>query len=175
MNWASHIDIQTGRPVELEGARYENSSSFIMPGPGGAHTWHAMSYSPITKLVYLPTLHAGIGLDDTKIPDDWALKPFDWGFGVNFSFVPPVRDYDGSLQAWDPVKQEAAWEVPQKLAYGAGTMVTAGGIVFQGAPGGGFMAMTLQTVKLFGSMTRGLVFLPPQLPIVLTAISLFRF
>ena len=138
VNWASHVDLETGRPVEVEGARYNKSSSYILPGPSGAHTWHAMSYSPITKLVYLPTLHAGIGMDDSEIPDDWALKPFDWGFGVNFDFKPPVRDYDGSLQAWDPVEQKAVWEVPQKLAYAAGTMVTAGGIVFQGAPDGFF-------------------------------------
>ena len=55
--------------------------------------------------MYLPTLHAGIGLGDTKIPDAWALKPFDWGVGVNFSFARPVRDCDGSLQAWGPIMQ----------------------------------------------------------------------
>ena len=147
VNWASHVDIKTGRPVELEGARYDKSSAFIMPGPTGAHTWHAMSYSPITKLVYLPTTHSSIGMDDTEIPDDYANKAFDWGFGVNFTFTPPIRDYDGSLQAWDPVAQKAEWEIPQKTAHAAGTLVTSGGIVFQGAPDGVFAAAQ-QVVEL---------------------------
>ena len=145
VNWASHVDIKTGRPVELEGARYDKSSAFIMPGPTGAHTWHAMSYSPITKLVYLPTTHSSIGMDDTEIPDDYANKAFDWGFGVNFTFTPPIRDYDGSLQAWDPVAQKAEWEIPQKTAHAAGTLVTSGGIVFQGAPDGVFYAYDAST------------------------------
>ncbi len=156
VNWASHVDIKTGRPVEVEGARYEKSSAFIMPGPAGAHTWHAMSYSPITKLVYLPTTHASIGMDDTEIPDDYANKAFDWGFGVNFTFTPPVRDYDGSLQAWDPIKQKSVWEIPQKTAHAAGTLVTAGGIVFQGAPDGVFYAYDASTGRVVWEYDAGL-------------------
>jgi quinohemoprotein ethanol dehydrogenase len=56
VNWATHIDMKTGRPVEVQGARYDDTGSAmkITPGPGGAHNWHPMSYSPDTGLVYIP-------------------------------------------------------------------------------------------------------------------------
>ncbi len=57
VNWASGIDAKTGRPIEMPGIRYDktNKQVTLMSGPLGAHTWHAMSYSPKTGLVYIPT------------------------------------------------------------------------------------------------------------------------
>ena len=59
-NWASHIDIETGRPVETPDARYDETGVAIKitPGPDGAHSWHPMSYSPETGLVYIPAQQA---------------------------------------------------------------------------------------------------------------------
>ncbi len=54
VNWATHVDLATGRPVEREGARYEDGEELIWPGPIGVHNWHAMSYNPNTGLVYIP-------------------------------------------------------------------------------------------------------------------------
>ena len=53
--------LQTGRPVESPEAQYETSDKVfvISPGPGGAHTWQAASFSPDTGLVYFPVLEAG--------------------------------------------------------------------------------------------------------------------
>ncbi|MFT7653671.1 MAG: quinohemoprotein ethanol dehydrogenase [Limisphaerales bacterium] len=140
VNWASHVDIATGRPVEIAGARYQQGSRVIMPSPNGAHSWHAMSYSPLTKLVYLPTLHLGFEFDDSNIADDWQGESFKLSLGVEFTIPENPRDYEGSLQAWDPVKQEAVWEVQQKVAMAAGTLVTAGNVVFQGEATGIFTA-----------------------------------
>ena len=48
--------MKTGRPIETPEARYgETGKPFIaQPGPGGAHSWQPMSYSPRTGLVYFP-------------------------------------------------------------------------------------------------------------------------
>ena len=142
VNWASHVDIKTGRPVEIAGARYEDGRKTIMPSSYGAHTWHAMSYSPLTGLVYLPTLHWSWEFDDTEIDiENFRNEPFEAGVGVGFAIPDESpREYGGSLQAWDPVKQEAVWEVEQKVGWGAGTLVTAGNLVFQGEPTGIFSA-----------------------------------
>ena len=51
LNWASHVDLETGRPVEIPGARYEESHTVIYPNTWGGHSWHPMSFSPITGLV----------------------------------------------------------------------------------------------------------------------------
>jgi quinohemoprotein ethanol dehydrogenase len=57
VTWASHVDMESGRPVERSGARYEDGEEVVAPGPPGAHSWHAMSYNPETGLVYIPTTH----------------------------------------------------------------------------------------------------------------------
>ena len=35
VTWASHIDMETGRPVEIPGARYEDGEAEVWPGPVG--------------------------------------------------------------------------------------------------------------------------------------------
>ncbi len=59
VNWASHVDMKTGRPVEIAGADYEKAGAYIRPGPLGGHNWQAMSFSPTTGLVYLPAQDNG--------------------------------------------------------------------------------------------------------------------
>jgi PQQ-dependent dehydrogenase (methanol/ethanol family) len=66
--WASHIDMETGRPVEVEGSRYEDGGPVdITPSPYGSHSWHAMSYNPQTGLAYIPTIHNSYTFSDTVI------------------------------------------------------------------------------------------------------------
>ena len=59
VNWASHVDMKTGRPVEIPGADYKEKGAYIRPGPLGGHNWQAMSFSPKTGLVYLPAQDNG--------------------------------------------------------------------------------------------------------------------
>ncbi len=67
VNWASRIDMQTGRPVLLDDAKYwekGKEGAMVSPSPMGAHNWMPMSYSPDTGLVYIPVtdypVHASI-------------------------------------------------------------------------------------------------------------------
>ena len=55
-SWATHVDMETGRPVEREEASWSKQPRWVAPGPPGVHNWHPMSYSPRTGLVYVPTL-----------------------------------------------------------------------------------------------------------------------
>ena len=54
VNWASGIDIATGRPQETANARYSDGMFIANPGGAGAHNWHPMAFSPATGLVYIP-------------------------------------------------------------------------------------------------------------------------
>src|SRR6202044_323538 len=59
VNWASHIDMKTGRPVQLPDAQYwlaQHSRAVVSPSPMGAHNWMPMSYNPATGLVYIPVM-----------------------------------------------------------------------------------------------------------------------
>jgi quinohemoprotein ethanol dehydrogenase len=147
VTWASKVDLETGRPVEVPGARYENGFALVSPGPIGAHSWHAMSYNPNTGLAYYPAIHlkwffsdSGVALPSWRSPD-WRV---DLGVAIG---VAGVRS-DGvaaSLQAWDPVARKLAWEVPLGGGWQPGTMTTAGNLVFQGRAEGELVAHHART------------------------------
>lgn len=153
MNWASHVDLETGRPVENPKARYLAGESHLQqPGPYGGHNWHPMSYSPQTGLVYIPAL---------DMPWLYATdEKFEFGQGVwNLGTDPLIGALPtdeaarkglralikGHLLAWDPVAQKEAWRVPYKGPWNGGVLSTAGNLVFQGTADGRFVAYRADT------------------------------
>jgi quinohemoprotein ethanol dehydrogenase len=56
VNWASGVNLKTGRPVINPEASYKSDSVAVMPGPVGGHVWPPWSYNPNTGLVYIPSL-----------------------------------------------------------------------------------------------------------------------
>jgi quinohemoprotein ethanol dehydrogenase len=145
VNWASHVDAKTGRPVETAEGNYDTQPRWILPSPNGGHLWHPMSYSPLTKLVYIPVL---------ELPMLYALDPaFEtvpgaWNIGLDLrgyaallakhaAEMPPAW---GELKAWDPVRQKAVWTVKHPGSFNGGVLSTAGGLVFQGTSDGRFAA-----------------------------------
>jgi len=156
VNWATHVDLKTGRPVERPGARYEDGSELVYPTPWGAHSWHAMSYNPVTGLVYLPTMNLQSVFDDKAVSQDWQHKKYDLDTAVGFTMEKiPNRSW-GTLQAWDPVKQKVAWKVEQDFLWGAGTLTTAGNLVLQGEPTGFLKAYDAKTGELVWKYYAGL-------------------
>jgi quinohemoprotein ethanol dehydrogenase len=146
VNWATHIDLETGRPVETPDARYEDGEANIWPSAHGAHNWQSMSYNPMTGLVYLPTMNMGGRYVDMGVDVSWRAEDFVGGTGVGLWEILIADDMPpGMLQAWDPVKQEAAWSVPQDHPWNAGTLTTAGNLVFQGRYDGVFLAYDAST------------------------------
>jgi quinohemoprotein ethanol dehydrogenase len=147
VNWASHIDLKTGRPVENPGVRYEKAAIEIAPGPLGAHNWPSMSFNPKLGLVYIPTIHSSYTYSDDEVdlngwqPPDWQSPTPGEGMGVSAELVKVAKGTaQGSLQAWDPVKQQQVWEVPLEVEWNPGTLATAGDLVFQGTAQGDFVA-----------------------------------
>ncbi|SDS34939.1 quinohemoprotein ethanol dehydrogenase [Halopseudomonas xinjiangensis] len=146
VTWAERIDMATGRPVEVPGARYEKEAVTMWPSPFGAHNWHPMSYSPLTKLVYIPYQEVpGIYSNEGK---SYVPKHgFNTGSGSSEITELP-RDYtSGALIAWDPAKQEAAWRVEYPHHWNGGTLATAGNLVFQGTAAGKFKAYSADAGK----------------------------
>jgi quinohemoprotein ethanol dehydrogenase len=157
--WASHVDPETGRPVEIPGARYEDGPAVVTPMGWGAHSWHAMSYNPQTGLAYLPTIHMALTYTDEGVDlDNWQSVAFEGGTGVESRWAPDdqPREHFGSLQAWDPVRQEAVWSVPQGHFWNAGTLTTAGNLVFQGKPDGHLVAYDARNGDILWTFDAGL-------------------
>ncbi|MDP2053591.1 MAG: PQQ-dependent dehydrogenase, methanol/ethanol family, partial [Acidobacteriota bacterium] len=79
VNWASHVDMKTGRPVEMPGADYKEKGTYIRPGPLGGHNWQAMSFSPKTGLVYIPAQDNGRYYEQ---PKDFEYRPLEYNLGL---------------------------------------------------------------------------------------------
>ncbi|MCS6946830.1 MAG: PQQ-binding-like beta-propeller repeat protein, partial [Steroidobacteraceae bacterium] len=142
VTWAERIDLKTGRPVEAPGARYEDGKGVLLfPGPVGAHSVQAMSFNPLTRLVYIPVTELGATYADPEGDlMQWRPKPFRViNNGVARPPI-PIPPGSSSLLAWDPVRQRAAWSVPLQGTVNGSTMTTAGNLVFQGQVTGEFSA-----------------------------------
>ena len=146
VNWATHVDMETGRPVEAANARVFDGKNISLPSNAGAHNWPPMSYNPDTGLVYIPTLVMPVAF--LQPIEDQDSKPGGGRWNVGFDRIanvpPPVPNFDeilegvvsGQLIAWDPVKGEPRWASEPGRPDGGGVLSTAGGIIFQGGKGG---------------------------------------
>jgi len=136
-NWATKIDLATGRPVELPSADYSKlGKALVYPGVSGPRSWEAISYSPQTGLVYIASYDLG------TLYQLAGRKPFGReleGFSF-YDMLPSGTDTKGTLQAWDPVRQKRVWEVPMPAPIGPGTLTTAGNLVFHGQADGQLVA-----------------------------------
>jgi quinohemoprotein ethanol dehydrogenase len=133
VNWATHIDMATGRPVENPESRYDEGKPFhALPGPQGAHAWHAMAFSPETGLVYLPVQEATFVFEyDSR----WQYRQTGFNLGVNLMArpIPGKPSYFRShVIAWDPVAEKEVWRGPTNEGPTGGALATAGGLVFTG-------------------------------------------
>jgi quinohemoprotein ethanol dehydrogenase len=136
VTWASSVDLETGRPVEIPEVRDRKAGERVraLPTGLGAHNWFAQSYSPLTGLVYIPA---------TDVPDNYEGGP---GPGIQLI---------GKLLAWDPVSQSPRWSAEHPAGVNGGTLATAGNLVFQGTAGGEFAAYAADNGKKLWSVETG--------------------
>jgi PQQ-dependent dehydrogenase (methanol/ethanol family) len=141
IDWAERVDLKTGRPVEAPFARYmDKTTSRQIPGPGGAHNWHPMAFSPDEGLVYIPV---SIGQGNYADPDSFTQLDGGWNTGLKRVGVTPSNPTKppagppskARLVAWDPVAKAARWIVEPKSARSSGVLATAGGLVFYSSGG----------------------------------------
>ena len=148
VSWATHIDLESGRPVEIPEARYDVTGQpiIVQPGALGGHNWYPMSYSRNTNLVYLPATENYMGY---HAQEQFERSDRGWNTGTDLAegarlvaaagdAVPERKAY---LLAWDPIAQQEVWRQPQlSPTAAAGVMSTAGGLVYQGNAAGEFVA-----------------------------------
>ncbi len=145
-NWATHVDMETGRPVENPEADWSEKPALVSPGPLGAHNWQPMSFNPETGLVYIPMQEAVAYF--VPNPDEEYAGKGTWHMGSEPIALPEdekalaeaVGAHKGHLVAWDPVAQKEVWRQSYVTVWNGGTLSTAGGLVFQGTADGRFVA-----------------------------------
>ncbi len=182
VNWASHVDMKTGRPVVTKQADWYSSPKNVYPSWAGAHTWNPMSYSAQTHLVYIPVIDlSAIWVD--MLTSGGRMKYLDGFFTVQGIY--PDDTYDAAalkglygplpdlqtlkatrkvalvreiLRAWDPVAQKTVWEHETSSGirgYDGGVMSTAGNLVFQGRGSGELWVYAADTGKVLKVINTG--------------------
>jgi quinohemoprotein ethanol dehydrogenase len=171
VTWASGIDSKTARPIENANVRYEEGKGGpIAPGPLGGHSWHSMSFSPVTNLVYIPVQEAGFFF---KSDAAFQQKTLAFNIGIDFAAAglpqqPAVKKaildtIKGHLSAWDPLQQKEIWRVERRSPVNGGILSTAGNLVFQGTAQGTFEAFRADNgQKLWSSETQSGVVAAPM-------------
>ncbi len=141
--WASHVDMETGRPVENKELDYSDRAQWILPGPLGGHDWQAMSFDEKKGVVYIPAQDAPwlYSVDaEYKATGLYKPNPGTLNLGqdlANSSFLaakyadeqPASKGY---LKAFDPLTGEDLWSVDHVHYWNSGVLATEGGLVFQG-------------------------------------------
>jgi len=149
INWASGIDMKTGRPIGNPAVRYGKVPVMVSPGAGGAHNFNAMAYSPKTGLVYLPVSETYMAYAAAD-----SFDPAHPGLGTSFAGYDAERkriaEYaDAHSRQWlsarDPVTQKEVWRTPDERKGSGGVLVTAGNLVFEGKIGTTFAAYRADT------------------------------
>jgi quinohemoprotein ethanol dehydrogenase len=149
VNWASGIDLRSGRPIETAAARYSRTGKpwLSLPGAMGGHSWQPMSYSPATGLVYIPANEAAFPYTPASVFDP---KPRGMNIGLDrvagdLPADPQARSQiaaglKGYVVAWNPALAKQAWRIDLKGPWNGGLLSTAGNLLFQGNASGEFVA-----------------------------------
>ena len=127
ITWASHVDPESGRPVETPNARYQAANplagmtpdeqvailkgmtdeqlegAFHKPSPYGGHNWHPMAYNKDTGLVYIPALDVPFSYGNEP---QFHYEQGRWNIAVDATLNAPVGDkavqnrIDGMLRGY---------------------------------------------------------------------------
>src|SRR5437660_7983212 len=144
VNWASRIDLTTGRPVLTDVYKRFLAGEEVEIWPSRGTNAVPIAFDPNTGLVYASTW------DVPRVQKISAPKPEVVGrdyTGVT-SRIPRVAPGDvlGHFVAINPLTGEKKWEVPLTDFPGsAGMLATAGGLVFTGRLTGEFVALDKTT------------------------------
>ncbi|HTN13399.1 MAG TPA: PQQ-dependent dehydrogenase, methanol/ethanol family [Sphingomonadaceae bacterium] len=138
--WASHIDMKTGRPVLQPGAHNTTTPHLMSPSWMAGHTWHPMSYSPLTGLMYFSAQEQG---SVYARAEDGAYRYIKGRSNSGQAYgneqelraklqAEAVANEKGYLLAWDPKTQTEKWRVDYGMPGSGGVLSTAGNLLVQG-------------------------------------------
>ena len=128
LTWASGLD-PNGRPIKIPGMEPSPDGNLVCPTMWGAANWMADSYNPDTGLHYVMTMEA------CDIYTSSSREPIPKiGFAGTGAERQPRLDGQFVIRAFDPATGRRVWEYPLTgpTASWAGTLSTAGGILFSG-------------------------------------------
>lgn len=163
VNWASRVDLKTGRPVVSEKYSTEfhgedENTKDICPSALGTKNQQPVAFSPKTELFYVPTNHVCMNYEPFEV-EYTAGQPY---VGATLLMYPAGKDVLtgkalpknhrhhrdlGAFTAWDARTGKIAWSKPEPFSVWSGALATAGDIVFHGTLEGYLKARDADTGK----------------------------
>jgi len=147
VNWATHVDMATGRPVESEVAKRARAGEQIelWPGQWGGKNWAHAAFNPETGLLYANTMH------NSRLI---KFVPIEYKAGqryVGLENLPAPREPGSPIahvDAIEPLTAKHKWRTPiMDIPHYSAMLATAGGLLFTGKETGEFIAIDIDTGK----------------------------
>jgi alcohol dehydrogenase (cytochrome c) len=141
VNWATRVDRETGRPLEVPEKRPQLSkwARNVCPNLIGGKNWEPMSYSVQTGLVYIPTFNLCMDIASKDTP--YTPGKFYLASEFNLDMPGSQGTHLAEFVAWDPVAKKKVWGIKEDLPFLGGALSTAGGLVFYGNTQGDLKAV----------------------------------
>ena len=145
VNWATGIDKRTGRPIEVAAMRTQagTNSKGVCPAALGSKDQQPASFSPRTKLFYVPTNHVCMDYEPFEVKYT-AGQPY---VGATLRMFPGPGGHMGAVIAWDATTGKIVWSTKERFSAWSGTLVTATDLVFYGTLEGYMKAVDAKTGK----------------------------
>jgi len=147
VNWATHVDMATGRPVESEISKRVRAGEQIelWPGQWGGKNWSHAAFNPETGLLYANTMHNSRMI---------KFVPVEYKVGqryVGLENLPAPREPGSPIahvDAIEPLTAKHKWRTPiMDIPHYSAMLATAGGLLFTGKETGELIAIDIDTGK----------------------------
>ncbi|HEY3643192.1 MAG TPA: PQQ-binding-like beta-propeller repeat protein [Xanthobacteraceae bacterium] len=168
VNWTKGIDQKTGKPLDYDPGKniqtYAGIGNLdpgqppkkVCPSQAGGNNYWPSSYSPQTKLLYIPALTActTIAIDREK-----HSREKGWNGGNSST----TERFESNLTAVDPVTGEIKKNTHLPYPNYSGTLATGGGLVFLGLLDGTVAAFDSTTLEELWKINVGSGFSAPPM------------
>ena len=165
ITWATHVDMQTGRPVENPEVKYEEDPQWILPANAGAHNWEPQSWDREKGLMYFYYHdYANFYSLDESFVKTGIYKMRERGLSLGWgegeyrrqleAKAAPRPESKGFIGAFDPLSGQYKWRHQLESVFNGGVLATTTGLLFQGEGNGRFVARNTDTGEPIWSLTR---------------------
>ncbi len=154
VNWATHIDLVTGRPVLTDIYKRFLAGEEVEIWPQRGLNAVPIAFNPTTGLVYTSSWNLP-RIQKLAPPKPQVLGTNSTGVVGTIPVIKP-GDVVGHFVAINPLTGAKKWEIPlTDMPVSAGTLVTEGGLMFTGKLSGEFIALDTETGKTIWQFKTG--------------------
>jgi alcohol dehydrogenase (cytochrome c) len=154
VNWATHIDMATGRPVLTDIQKRFLAGEEVEIWPSRGTNAVPIAFNPATGLIYASTWNIP-RIQKLAEPKPTVIGGQSTGVEARNPDTKP-GDVLGHFAAINPLTGEKKWEVPlTDVPSAAGMLATGGGLVFTGKITGEFLALDQDTGKTLWQFKTG--------------------